>query len=318
MSLDKLLRAAPVFSLALFCACADDHATARGFAPTAPSAHDALATSTAAQTRNVLPTGKGVGVQDDTAPPPRTRYRIEYHNNPVMLGTVAVYVIYYGNWTATDEQIIADFTSNLGLSSYFRPVTLYPNAVGQTASEVLYYGGSTVDLYSHGNILSDADVPDIVVGRVAAGTLPQDPSGIFVVMASPDITASSGLDSTYCAFHGTTIYSGTAVRYAFIGGPARSQQRCAPQAVGPNGTLGPDAAVSILGGQLFNIITDPDLNAWYDKIGLEAADKCAWTFGTTYKAPNGALANVHLGQRDFLLQQMWVPNKNGGSCRLGI
>ena len=28
--------------------------------------------------------------------------------------------------------------------------------------------------------------------------------------------------------------------------------------------------------------TDPDLNAWYDRRGYENADKCAWTFGTTY------------------------------------
>jgi hypothetical protein len=25
---------------------------------------------------------------------------------------------------------------------------------------------------------------------------------------------------------------------------------------------------------------------------------------------------VHLGARDFLLQQLWVPGKNGGACEL--
>jgi hypothetical protein len=48
------------------------------------------------------------------------------------------------------------------------------------------------------------------------------------------------------------------------------------------------------------------------------ADKCAWNFGTTYKAPNGALANVHLGTRDYLVQQLWLPSKNGGSCALSV
>ena len=76
--------------------------------------------------------------------------------------------------------------------------------------------------------------------------------------------------------------------------------------------------MTILSGELFNTITDPDFNGWYDKLGLEGADKCVWTFGTTYKASNGALANVHLGTRDFLVQQLWVPNKNSGACALKL
>ena len=52
-------------------------------------------------------------------------------------------------------------------------------------------------------------------------------------------------------------------------------------------------------------VTDPDLNAWYDSAGAENADKCAWMFGTTYKAANGSLANMKIGARDYLVQQNW-------------
>ena len=45
---------------------------------------------------------------------------------------------------------------------------------------------------------------------------------------------------------------------------------------------------SILAHELEESVTDPDLNAWYDSRGGENADKCAWTFGTTYTAANGA------------------------------
>jgi hypothetical protein len=52
---------------------------------------------------------------------------------------------------------------------------------------------------------------------------------------------------------------------------------------------------------------------------MENADKCAWTFGTTYVVANGALANMRLGTgtsaRDFLIQRNWV-NANGGGCAL--
>ena len=58
---------------------------------------------------------------------------------------------------------------------------------------------------------------------------------------------------------------------------------------------------------LFNTILDPEFTGWYDKFLLEPADKCAWNFGTTYTTTNGARANVSLGGRDYLLQQLWVP-----------
>ena len=54
---------------------------------------------------------------------------------------------------------------------------------------------------------------------------------------------------------------------------------------------------SIIAHELEEAATDPDLNAWYDRRGDENADKCAWTFGTTYTAANGAIANMNLGAR---------------------
>jgi hypothetical protein len=60
-------------------------------------------------------------------------------------------------------------------------------------------------------------------------------------------------------------------------------------------------------------VTDPDLNAWYDNRGSENADKCAWTFGTTYTASNGSAYNLVLGGKEYLIQRNWV-NASGGYC----
>jgi len=73
---------------------------------------------------------------------------------------------------------------------------------------------------------------------------------------------------------------------------------------------------SILIHELEEAVTDPNLNAWYDANGEENADKCAWTFGSTYTVANGSKANMKLGGvngRDFLIQQNWV-NASGGYC----
>ena len=63
---------------------------------------------------------------------------------------------------------------------------------------------------------------------------------------------------------------------------------------------------SIIAHELEETVTDPDLNAWYDRSGAENGDKCAWTFGTQYTVANGAKANVHLGARDYLIQLNWI------------
>jgi len=72
---------------------------------------------------------------------------------------------------------------------------------------------------------------------------------------------------------------------------------------------------SIIAHELEEAVTDPNLNAWYDSRGQENADKCAWTFGTTYTTSNGSKANMSLGGLNYLIQQNWV-NANGGGCAL--
>jgi hypothetical protein len=82
---------------------------------------------------------------------------------------------------------------------------------------------------------------------------------------------------------------------------------------GQSGNAGADGMASIIAHELEESVTDPDLNAWYDHRGMENADKCAWTFGSTYTVNNGALANMKLGNRNYLIQQNWV-NAAGGYC----
>jgi hypothetical protein len=71
---------------------------------------------------------------------------------------------------------------------------------------------------------------------------------------------------------------------------------------------------SVMAHELEEAVSDPHLNAWYDSSGNENADKCAWTFGTTYISGNG-VANMTLGSMNYLIQQNWV-NAGGGYCAL--
>jgi hypothetical protein len=216
-----------------------------------------------------------------------------------------------------------DFLSSLGSTPYFQINSTYPNADGQAPSGALALGSSAVDMtYSHGNELTAADVSGIISDRIMAGELPLDPSALYIVVASADISANSlGFCSAGAApAHGFSSVLATTFRWGFIGHTSRCPPTAAPQFMAPNGSqlatpnddLAGDAMASDLAHVLTTMITDPLGGAWFDRYGLENADKCQGIFGSTYATPNGARANVRLGYRDYLIQQNWVNNKKGG------
>ena len=271
------------------------------------------------------PTGKGYG-QPETihsngksgfAKPPGAGggagNGISYHSGPVMLGTTHVYYIWYGNWSGnTAPTILTDFANSIAPSPYFNINTTYHNAGMTHVTNSVTLAASTTDNYSHGTSLSDAAILAVVSAKITSGALPKDPNGVYFVLTSADVTATSGFCSYYCGWHDHASIGGTDIKYSFVGNPARCLSSCAEQTVSPNGNAGADGMASIIGHELEEAVTDPDLNAWYDQRGYENADKCAWTFGTTYTV-NGAKANMKLGARHFLIQRNWV-NATGGYC----
>jgi hypothetical protein len=52
----------------------------------------------------------------------------------------------------------------------------------------------------------------------------------------------------------------------------------------------------------------------YDTKGEEGADRCSWKYGETWTAPNGALANVKLNGKSYMIQQNWAV---GTGCSMG-
>lgn len=242
---------------------------------------------------------------------------ITYHGGPLMgtLGAppVVVYYIWYGNWSGNSATtILTDLAQNIAPSGYYNINTTYYNGSNANVVNQVSYGGSTTDNYSRGNSLSDAAIQGVVSDAITSSRLPNNSSGIYFVLTSADVTASSGFCTQYCGWHTYGTISGSTIKYSFVGNAARCLSACAAQNTGPNGNAGADAMASIIAHELEEAVTDPNLNAWYDSRGAENADKCAWTFGSTYTV-NGALANMRLGSRDYLIQQNWV-NAAGGYC----
>ena len=251
----------------------------------------------------------------DTAPAPLAPGNgINYHGGPVILNTTGIYYIWYGNWSGNSAvTILTDLANSIGGSPYFNINTTYYNGSNVHVSNSVAYRGSTTDNYSHGTTLSDSAVQAVVSSAITSGALPKDTNAVYFVLTSQDVTESSGFCTQYCGWHTHGTISGSDIKYSFVGNAARCITSCAAQSTGPNGNAGADGMASIISHELEETVTDPDLNAWYDNRGRENADKCAWTFGTTFTAPNGSLYNMTLGSRNYLIQRNWV-NASGGFC----
>lgn len=239
---------------------------------------------------------------------------ISYHNGPVMLGTTKMYYIWYGDWSGNSATtILTDLANSISGSPYFNINTTYDNGAGTKISNSVVFGGSTTDGYSQGASLSDTAIRTVVSSAISSGRLPKDTSGVYFVLTSADVTASSGFCTQYCGWHTYSTISGSNIKYSFVGNPDRCPSSCAwNESASPNNNAGADGMASIIMHELEEAVTDPQLNAWYDNRGYENADKCAWTFGSTYIV-NGGYANMKLGARDYLIQRNWV-NAGGGYC----
>lgn len=264
----------------------------------------------------------------------KTDFPITYHNGLVLTGPQDVYFIWYGCWDNTcgnsgdsvSQTILTDFMSNVGATPYYEILTTYTNAAGYGPSGAAFYGGSASDQYSHGSELTISDLLEIVSNQITNRRLPQDPNGIYVVFASADVAspATGFCDASAQPFHGLGEALGSEFRYAFVGNPMRCPSVEAPQFVvngnllpTPNGSFAADGMANTLAHVLSSTVTNPRFTGWFDRYGLQNADKCGGQFGTTYLTANGATANIRLGQRDYLIQQNWI-NEKKGHCAMNL
>src|SRR5690349_13426573 len=193
---------------------------------------------------------------------------INYHGGPVMLGTVNVYYIWYGDWSGnTAVGILENLGKSIGGSAYFNINTTYYNAANQHVSGLVNWGGSTIDQYSLGTTLRDADIQTIVASAISSGRLSNDSNGAYFVLTSKDVAESSGFCTTYCGWHTYGTIVGTNMKYAFVGNADRCPSACEAQTTSPNGNAGADAMASVIAHELEEMVTDPNLNAWYDTRG---------------------------------------------------
>jgi len=260
------------------------------------------------------PTGKGIGELDFGASAhaqggARPSGNLTYQGGPVMVVPTNVYYIWYGSqWDAASQNVLTNIGQKIGGSPYFNINTTYYNGAGTHVVNAVTLAGSTTNSGTLGTQLSDTNIQTIVSNAITSGALPADANGVYMVLTDKATTATSGFCTQYCGWHTHATISGKDIKYAFVGNAeTQCASACGATSPSPNNTPGADGAASVLAHELEEAVTDPDLNAWYSlSSGMENADKCAWNWGATSLASNGAKYNQTFGTMKYLIQQNWV------------
>ena len=279
--------------------------------------------------------GHANGVQDaGKNNKPGSGTGISYHGGPVLqAGTnvVAVYwaaaPIYSGGPAVNtsgagtlDGSLIGFFLRHLGGSPYFGINSTYTNGSGQaitnSVSYTSYWANGTSAPSGTQNV-SDAQMISMLQSGFNSHAITYDPSTLYVIFTAGKVNLGGGFGSQYCGYHWNAnvsiggvskvaLYAALPYDYAYPGS-------CTNGTPSPNNDPGADGEVSVLTHEIEETTTDMMGNAWYDSRGYENADKCAWTWGTSF---NG-VSNITLGGKNFLVQQNWK-NTGTGGCAMHI
>lgn len=232
--------------------------------------------------------------------------------------TMHFYVLYWGaGFEATTPALYETFLRGLGSSSYWAVDTQYLRGATNSAS----YMRSYTDTSSvPPTVTTDSDLRSELARALATGKLPYDANGLYFVVTPPRVRVCLGTMCSctdFCGYHSAYSDPRGVVLYSSIPSAAACPRSCgvfSSDATSPNGNVEADEGVSVMAHEAEETQSDAYGNAWFDASGSENADKCAYQYGTTTVAPNGARVNQSWAGKSWLVQMNWS-NAAGGCVR---
>jgi hypothetical protein len=209
---------------------------------------------------------------------------LTYHGGPVMTQPVTVTPIFWGkSWNpSVGDKIsgIGQFYGGLSGSSYAQTTGEYTNSAGAHVSSGASVTGGLVDTTS---APSRAPQTSAILAEVVKEIPNPSPTGYYPVY----VDTPRG-NAGYCAWHSAGTAHGVTVQFAFFFN-LDNDSGCNPNAPTNLGhSAGLSALANVSGHEFSEMMSDPQLNAWYDSQGSENADKCAWTFGPNLDTLGGS------------------------------
>lgn len=138
-------------------------------------------------------------------------------------------------------------------------------------ANTLPYLGVTVDSQATQSTISDSQIQSYLAGLFTHGVVASASTiyGIYFPSGMQITMGSSASCSSFCGYHNHFTYNSIEIKYAVF--PYLDCAGCTLSGL----TVG-DMLTIVASHEIREAVTDPTLNAWYDKRGYEADDKCAW------------------------------------------
>ena len=200
---------------------------------------------------------------------------LSYHGGPVIVAANTV-AIFWGSYWGTNGNLNAEasemlgFYGHFGTSPEYNTITEY-SGIQQTNLTNIYW----LDTSAPPTNVTDAILQGEVVKYLNAHG--SDASTIYEVFLPPTsyssistYTSCGGPNLYFCAYHSNFNHNGTDIKYASLPYPS----------CGGCQWTGWTAAQNLehfACHETREAVTDPDGDAWYDRRGNEADDKCAWS-----------------------------------------
>ena len=141
--------------------------------------------------------------------------------------------------------------------------------------------------------ISDSKIHSYLTSLFTSNRLVASESVLYGIYFPPGmrVTLQRGAScSSFCGYHGNFAYAGLSIKYASF--PYLNCSACSL-----TGKKVADMLTIVTSHEIREAVTDPNLNAWYDSVGYEADDKCAWhnlyqmTFGGFWVQPEYSNGN---------------------------
>jgi IPT/TIG domain-containing protein len=189
--------------------------------------------------------------------------------------------------------------------------------------------------------LDDAQVIHEAESVVTASSLPRDYGHLYVVFlpkhvescffagnpANQACTINATPSGAYCAYHSRAssgmVYANLPfpVYRSAVGFSCTDEHLNGdllhPTIQSPNGEVDGDVEISPLSHEMSEAITDPDtITGWYDNIGFENGDECAYVYGAL-AGSNGGFYNQTVNGHHYLTQEEFSNadfKRTGGGC----
>jgi hypothetical protein len=227
---------------------------------------------------------KGAGPGGGGKSPPLT-----YHGGPVQHSTSVTAIFWGASWLGSPGDKVTGidtFYNGVGGTNYAGTNTEYTDGSGHVSASVTYTGHQIDTSAAPGGAPSTSAVLAEVAKVI---TSPQ--AGAYYPVYIDQPRGNAG----YCAWHSAGTIGTTPVQFAFFF-KLDGDSGCDPKDTSGNHSQGLAALGNVTGHELSEMLTDPKLNAWYDRSGAENSDKCAWTFGSSL---------VSFGSSSWKIQGNW-------------